>query len=48
MQQYGSGLLFPSPGHLPNPGIEPVATALTGIFFKIIASEYVEGGGKMF
>ena len=47
-QQYWSGLLFPSPGDLPNPGIEPVALVLTGIFFKTVASEYVEGGRKMF
>ena len=27
-QQYWSGLLFPSPGDLPNPGIEPGSTTL--------------------
>ena len=27
-QEYGSGLPFPSPGHLPNPGIEPGSSAL--------------------
>ena len=26
-QEYGGGLLFPSPGDLPNPGIEPVSPA---------------------
>ena len=26
-QEYWSGLLFPSPGHLPNPGIEPESPA---------------------
>ena len=26
-QEYWSGLPFPSPGHLPNPGIEPTSTA---------------------
>ena len=26
-QEYWSGLLFPSPGHLPNPGIEPSSPA---------------------
>ena len=34
--QYWSGLPFPSPGHLPNPGIEPaspVSPALAGGFF---------------
>ena len=35
-QDYWSGLLFPPPGDLPDPGIEPaslVSTALAGIFF---------------
>jgi len=27
-QEYRSGLLFPSPGALPNPGIEPTSPAL--------------------
>ena len=27
-QEYWSGLLFPSPGELPNPGIEPQSPAL--------------------
>ena len=27
-QEYWSGLPFPSPGHLPNPGIEPGSPAL--------------------
>ena len=27
-QEYWSGLLFPSPGDLPNPGIEPESPAL--------------------
>jgi len=27
-QEYWSGLPFPSPGHLPNPGIKPVSPAL--------------------
>ena len=27
-QEYWSGLLFPSPGDLPNPGIEPGSPAL--------------------
>ena len=31
-QEYWSGLLFPSPGHLPDPGTEP-ASALQGGFF---------------
>ena len=32
-QEYWSGLLFPSPGDLPNPGIEPGFPALAGMFF---------------
>ena len=32
-QAYWSGLLFPSPGHLPDPGIGPTSLALAGRFF---------------
>ena len=32
-QEYWSGLPFPSPGDLPDPGIEPVSPALAGEFF---------------
>ena len=32
-QEYGSGLPFPSPGDLPNPGNEPKFPALAGEFF---------------
>ena len=32
-QGYWSGLPFPSPGALPDPGIEPTAPALVGGFF---------------
>ena len=32
-QEYWSELPFPSPGDLPNPGIEPVSPALVGRFF---------------
>ena len=32
-QEYWSGLLFPSPGDLPNPGIELACPALAGRFF---------------
>ena len=32
-QEYWSGLPFPPPGDLPNPGIEPVSHALAGGFF---------------
>ena len=37
-QEYWSGLPFPSPGHLPDPGIEPkslMSPALEGGFFTI-------------
>ena len=32
-QEYWSGLLFPSAGVLPDPGIEPESPALVGGFF---------------
>ena len=32
-QEYWSGLPCPSPGDLPNPGIEPASPALAGGFF---------------
>ena len=32
-QEYGSGLPFPSPGHLPDAGIKPASPALAGGFF---------------
>ena len=32
-QEYWNGLLFPSLGDLPNPGIEPASPALAGKFF---------------
>ena len=32
-QEYWSGLPFPSPGDLPDPGIEPVSSTVAGIFF---------------
>ena len=34
-QEYWSGLPFPSPGDLPNPGIEPASPALAGGFFTV-------------
>ena len=40
-QEYWSGLPFPSPGDLPNPGIEPVSLmspALAGSFFTTSAT----------
>ena len=32
-QEYWSGLPFPPPGNLPNPGIEPASPSLAGKFF---------------
>ena len=32
-QEYWSGLSFPSPGDIPDPGIKPVSSALPGEFF---------------
>ena len=37
MQEYWSGLPFPSPGDLPNPGIQPGASALAARFFTASA-----------
>ena len=40
-QEYSSGLPFPSPGDLPNPGILPVSPAspaLAGRFFPTVPS----------
>ena len=34
-QEYRSGLPFPSPGDLPDPGIEPGSPALQSRFFTI-------------
>ena len=31
-QEYWNGLLFPSSGHLPNPGIKPVSCVARGFF----------------
>ena len=39
-QEYWSGLPFPTPGDLPNPGIEPAslaAPALAGGFFTTVS-----------
>ena len=37
-QEYWSGLPFPSPGDIPNPGIEPGSPALAGRFFTTNAT----------
>ena len=34
-QEYWSGLPFPSPGDLPNPGIKPDPPALAGRFYMV-------------
>ena len=34
-QEYWSGLPFPSPGDLPDPGIKPASVELAGRFFTI-------------
>ena len=38
-QEYWSGLPFPSPGDLPDPGIRPVSPALKGSFFTTESPE---------
>ena len=35
-QEYWSGLLFPSPGTLPDPGVKAVSPALAGEFFTSV------------
>ena len=35
-QEHWSGLPFPTPGDLPNPGIEPMSSALAGRFFTTV------------
>ena len=37
-QEYRNGLPFPSPGDLPNPGIEPASPELVGEFFTTESS----------
>ena len=34
-QEYWTGLPFPSPGDLPDPGIKPASLALAGRFFTV-------------
>ena len=34
-QEYWSGLPFPPPGDLPDPGIKPTSPALAGTFFTV-------------
>ena len=35
-QEYWSGVPFPPPGNLPDPGIEPASPALAGGFFTTV------------
>ena len=37
-QEYWNGLPYPSPGDLPDPGIEPTSPALAGGFFTTSAT----------
>ena len=37
-QEYESGLPFPSPGDVPNPGIKPASSTLAGRFFTTSAT----------
>ena len=41
-QKYWSGLPFPSPGDLLDPGIEPVSPALAGRFFEFLLLFFFE------
>jgi len=38
-QEYWSGLPFPSPGDLLDPGIEPTSPALAGGFFLLLSHQ---------
>ena len=42
-QEYWSGLPFPPPGDLPDPGIKPVSPALAGGFFTTVPPEKPRG-----
>ena len=45
-QEYWSGLPFPPPGHLPDPGIEPASPALAGGFFTTSHQGSPDGHNK--
>ena len=47
-QEYWSGLPFPSPGDLPDPGIEPEVSALAGGFFTTSTTWEAQGGKLQF
>ena len=42
-QGYWSGLPFPPPGDIPDPGIEPIASALAGEFFIAVSPGNPDG-----
>ena len=46
-QEYWSGLLFPSPGDLTDPGIEPMSPAWAGGFFTAEPPRESDGGGTI-
>ena len=43
-KEYWSELPFPSPGNLPDPGIEPMSPALAGGFFTTEPPGKLHGG----
>ena len=46
-QEYWSGLPFPSPGHLPEPGIEPASPALAAGCFITAPPGKPKGGDRV-
>ena len=42
-QEYWSGLPFPTPGDLPDPGIEPVSLAFSELAGRLATTEPQEG-----
>ena len=48
-QEEWSGLPFPTPGHLPNPGIELTSPVLAGRFFTTVPpGKPLDGTGQIF
>ena len=45
-QEYWSGLPFPSPGDLPDPGIKPMSPALAAGFFTTEPPGKAKAGGR--
>ena len=46
-QEYWNGLPFPTPGGLPDPGINPESPALAGRFFTTVPPEKLQGLGLL-